>query len=115
MKTENHEIDAAGQSPSAGTSPHHSIASFFRLFLVPTPRLTLADDLPAAGTILKVVFLSQALAAVFVLRLDLLAANRTVVDDERVHRLIPPLSKRYGSDVKHARNLTLVRASHSKS
>jgi hypothetical protein len=60
-------------------------------YSVPDPHLTLADDLPAAGAKLEVVFLSQALAAVFVLRLDLLATNRTVVDDERVHPLIPPL------------------------
>lgn len=59
--------------------------------LIPNPRLAVTDDLPAAGAILEVVFLSEALAAVFVFRLDLHPANRTVVDDERVHMSFPPL------------------------
>jgi hypothetical protein len=84
-------------------------------FSVSYPHFTLTNDLPAAGAVVEVVFLSEALAAVFVLRLDLLATDRTMVDDEHVHSLIPPLAKRYGSDAKHARGLALIRADDSKS
>lgn len=72
-------------------------------FSVPYPHFTLADDLPAAGAGLKVLLLSQALAAVFVLRLDLLATDCTMVDDECIHLLDPPLAKRYRTNTKHAR------------
>ncbi len=40
---------------------------------------------------LKVVFLSEALAAVLIFRLDLHPTQRAVVDDERVHFLFPPV------------------------